>query len=534
MPSLQCERSAILLCGLGLALANALYAQSVGKLGDEISISGPRGGDQTAPQVSIGSNGGYAVWQDSVSDGVGASFGIVARKLNPDLSATSTVFRVNQIRNGPQENPQVALLKNGAATFVWQGGKLGNQDIYLRTMTAKGVLMPTNDVRVNAFTTGEQSAPVITCLTNGNLAVAWCSLHQDKGLEGVYARILQPMGAFVTAPFRVNQFTGNSQRGPAITTLGNGTFLVVWVSDNQGVSTMEVLRHTNRVHVYGRVFGPGAGKPLCDEFRINTRSNLCSSPSVAAWGERGFTVTWGERSDVRANGWDIYARTFSAFETPVTDAVLVNEVTEGNQVGAKIAQVGEDQLVVWSSPDGWREGVFGRFLRAGQPTGSQFLVNTVTNGSQIQPMVTGDKASRFLVLWSSFIGDSSFDIEAQRYIVDSSSATPPANGSDLIVTKSLSDQSSGIGVSPPGPAGTGGGSGVVPLSSSLRVSLANSMKGKILSWNTEPGRIYQVQCSTNCLTWRDLGTPRTAAATTDFMVFGSGENSAFYRVVCLP
>ena len=89
MPSLQCERSAILLCGLGLALANALYAQSVGKLGDEISISGPRRGDQTAPQVSIGPTGGYAVWQDSVSDGVSGSFGIVARKLNPDLTATS-------------------------------------------------------------------------------------------------------------------------------------------------------------------------------------------------------------------------------------------------------------------------------------------------------------------------------------------------------------------------------------------------------------------------------------------------------------
>src|SRR5436190_12452755 len=275
MPSLQCERSAILLCGLGLALANALYAQSVGKLGDEISISGPRRGDQTAPQVSIGPTGGYAVWQDSVSDGVSGSFGIVARKLNPDLTATSTVFRVNQIRNGPQENPQVALLKNGAATFVWQGGKLGNQDIYLRTMNAKGVLMPTNDVRVNAFTTGEQSTPVITCLTNGNLAVAWCSLHQDKGLESVYARIVQPMGAFVTAPFRVNQFTGNSQRSPAITTLSNGDFVVVWVSDNQGVSTMEVLRHTNRVHVYGRVFGQ-SGAALSSEFRINTRSNLCS------------------------------------------------------------------------------------------------------------------------------------------------------------------------------------------------------------------------------------------------------------------
>src|SRR5439155_11684661 len=188
MPPLQCERSAILLCGLGLALANALCAQTVGKQGDEFSISGPRRGDQTVPHISIGPNGGYAVWQDNAIDGAGRSFGIAARKLNPDLTATSTVFRVNRIVNGPQENPQVALLKNGAATFVWQGGRLGSQDIYLRTMSAKGVMMPTNDVRVNAYTAGQQSVPVITCLTNGNVAVAWCSLHQDRGLEGVYGR----------------------------------------------------------------------------------------------------------------------------------------------------------------------------------------------------------------------------------------------------------------------------------------------------------------------------------------------------------
>src|SRR6185436_18004479 len=97
MPSLRCERSAILLCGLVLALTNALYAQSAGKQGDEYSLSGARAGDQSVPQISIGPNGGFVVWQDNAIDGVDKSYGIAARKLNADLTPASPVFRVNQV-----------------------------------------------------------------------------------------------------------------------------------------------------------------------------------------------------------------------------------------------------------------------------------------------------------------------------------------------------------------------------------------------------------------------------------------------------
>src|SRR5436190_1205988 len=348
MPSLRCERSAILLCVIVLALASTIYAQSVSRSGDEFNLSGRRVGDQTAARAAIGTAGGYLVWQDNAIDGAGKSYGIAARKLGPGMEPLVPVFRVNSILNGPQQNPRVVLMGNGGAAFVWQGGKPGAQDIYFRTYSPTGGLKPLKDVMVNSYTNGQQGTPVITCLSNGNLAVAWCSLHEDKGGEGVYARILTTAGAFVGAPFRVNQFTSNNQRQPSITTLSNGYFIVVWVSVNQGLSGLDVLQHTNRAHIYGRVFTKG-GYPASDEFRINTRSNMCAMPTVTPWRERGFTITWTEKLPRSEDSLDIYARSFTGPNAPVGDAVRVNENTYGDQFGCEITSIGSHQLVAWTS-----------------------------------------------------------------------------------------------------------------------------------------------------------------------------------------
>jgi hypothetical protein len=484
--------------------------------------------------MAVGPAGGYLVWQDNGMDGPGKSFGIAARKLSAEMAPMIPVFRVNQIGAGLQENPQVALMANRGAAFVWQGGKLGNQDIYFRMCSPGGVLKPLNDLRVNSYTKGQQSMPVITCLSNGNLAVAWCSLHQDRSLEGVYARIVTPTGAFAGpykgAQFQVNQFTGNNQKSPAITTLSNGYFIVVWISANQGVSNWELLRHTNRVHVYGRVFTKG-GYPVSNEFRINTRSNICSSPSVAQWGTRGFTVTWAERAAGRSDSWDIYARTFSAFDTPVGDAIRVNEDAYGDQFVPKIGSAGSQQLVVWNSlgHDGSREGVFGRSLNNGEIASPEFLVNTHTNASQIRPVVARSGDDRFLVAWSSFMGDSSFDVRGQRYVT--SQLPGPVTGSALADSEGGASTSSEPGGLPPLPGtGVSGGTGSTS-SSALRVSITSSNKGRRLSWNSEPGGIYQVQYSTNFVRWDNLGDPRTSTAISDWVPVGNSDSAGFYRVI---
>jgi hypothetical protein len=77
-------------------------------------------------------------------------------------------------------------------------------------------------------------------------------------------------------------------------------------------------------------------------------------------------------------------------------------------------------------------------------------------------------------------------------------------------------------------------SGGNPLDSStwLRQWPTRTAQGMFLNWNTQPGATYQVLVSTNVTTWKNLGSPRFAAGTTDAINLGA-DSASFYRIVLL-
>ena len=103
------------------------------KNGTEYAIVGSMPGDQVMPDAAVTPAGGFVVWQDNATDGSG--WGISARRVDSTLSGSLSAFRVNQQGTNDQQNPRVALLKNGGAAFVWQGGKMSYQHIFARFLT---------------------------------------------------------------------------------------------------------------------------------------------------------------------------------------------------------------------------------------------------------------------------------------------------------------------------------------------------------------------------------------------------------------
>src|SRR5713101_6076499 len=397
-----------------LALAFPLVAggQSFSPQGSEYSLSGRLLGDQVFPQISVNSTGGYLVWQDNVVDGSG--LGIAAQRLNANFSPSYGSFRVNQQTAGDQAKPQVAVLDNGGAAIVWQGGNPGSENIYLRLLTPVGLFTTPNDIQVNTWTNGQQRNPVITAVLGGNLVVAWSSFNQDGSMQGIFARMLNTNGQFLNAAFQVNQFTTYNQRDPAIAALTNGNFVVAWVSENQGVSGIDLLLGNDRVDIYARIFNR-AGAPLPaneNEFLVNTSANFCADPSVVGAADGGFKAVWSGKdlASSDGNGWDVFARSFGGDGSPENGAFRVNTYTFGDQFGPKITTLGANQLVVWTSlgQDGSWEGVYGQLLVNGAPSGSEFRVNTTTVSRQIHPAVAADGGSRFLVVWTSYVGATGF------------------------------------------------------------------------------------------------------------------------------
>ena len=124
--SLFARRAAICFCwGLFLGIPAAVFAQTnyYTTNGTEYAIIGSLPGDQVFPDVAVTPSGGFVVWQDNITDGSG--WGVSATRLDSTLSGTLGTFRVNVQGTNDQENPRVALLKNGGAVFVWQGGTAG-------------------------------------------------------------------------------------------------------------------------------------------------------------------------------------------------------------------------------------------------------------------------------------------------------------------------------------------------------------------------------------------------------------------------
>jgi hypothetical protein len=111
---------------------------------------------------------------------------------------------------------------------------------------------------------------------------------------------------------------------------------------------------------------------------------------------------------------------------PVGSEFQVNTYTEGYQrtgtLGGKhlvASDASGNFVVVWTSlyQDGSGDGVFGqRFDSSGGALGSEFRVNTYTSASQETPSVAGGSNGDFVVVWQDFTQDgSSYGIFGQRF-----------------------------------------------------------------------------------------------------------------------
>lgn len=390
-----------------LVVAEANYVPQ----GTEYAVAGMIPGDQVWPAVAISSQGGYVVWQDNFTDGFGT--GISARWLDSSLSGYFAPFQVNETAAGNQERPQVALLKNGGAVFVWQGGPAGRQNIFARFLSPAEGWLPAHEIRVNTYTNETRQNPAVACLDDGSVVVVWGSFGQETGtdvLQGVFAQRLSAAGQKLGGEFQVNITVPYNQRTPAVAALAGGGFAVAWVSEQQ--------RNPNSVDVYVRMFNTG-GSPTTGEVLVNTSTNVCASPRLAGAADGTFLVAWQERTARRSEeSWDIWARTMN--RTGVGGPVRrLNAHSYGDQYLPSVACSGSDYLVTWCSlgQDGSREGVYGCAVAGtGIPLGGEFRVNTTTLAAQMHPTLASDGAGHFLAVWTSFGGGlNSFDLAAQRY-----------------------------------------------------------------------------------------------------------------------
>lgn len=86
------------------------------------------------------------------------------------------------------------------------------------------------EVRVNTYTTGDQTYSTVSALSDGGWVVAWQSAGQDGSGLGVYPQIFKCDSTKRGTEHLVTQTTAGDQYQPAVTGLASGNFVVTWGS----------------------------------------------------------------------------------------------------------------------------------------------------------------------------------------------------------------------------------------------------------------------------------------------------------------
>jgi len=374
-------------------LAKALLSQSVDY---EFRLNTYTYFDQKNVAIGGDNEGNFvATWISNRQDN--ELTGVFARLFYKNGLPKGEEFQVNTVWEHLQEEPAIAVGKNGNFVITWVSyiieGKTGG-GISARIFDPYGnPLGP--EFQVNDYSIGYQGEPAVAMDNEGNFIIVWQSWEQDGDSFGISARIFDPYGNPFGPEFQVNSYILNDQIQPKVTIENDGKFIIVWTSFEQDGDRTGVF--AQRFSRSGSLLGP----EFCVNFITEGRQE---SPGVAVDSLGYFTICWHSYQDNK-DSYEIFARTFYDTGSPIGPEFKVNAYSEAWQIFPAIDCDNEGNFViVWQSweQDGNSFGIFARlFNRFGQPLGSEFQVNSLGAGSQEAPDVIIFSKKNFFIAWQS-------------------------------------------------------------------------------------------------------------------------------------
>ncbi len=282
--------------------ARCFHASGMAK-GPEFVVA--TSGRSNQPALAISDTGEFALaWtSDTSSNG-----DVMVRRYDSDGIPRGPEFRVNTVTDSLQQEPSIALGRNGEMMVTWRSTHLHGQ-VY----NADGPVG--TELNIGATGSGNtQSKSSVAVDSLGRFVVVWDSSNQDGSGLGVFARRYNSAAQAIGDEFRVNTYTSGNQSSPMVDTDPAGNFVVVWnsVSGQDGSdSGVYMQRYDSNAVAQGA------------ETRVNTTTQgYQGRPSVAVHSLTSFVVAWrgtgktGGMSNLQpADAEGILAR---RFERPVT------------------------------------------------------------------------------------------------------------------------------------------------------------------------------------------------------------------------
>jgi Ca2+-binding RTX toxin-like protein len=285
---------------------------------------------------------------------------------------------------------------------------------------------------VNTTTASSQFDPAITGLADGRFLVCWTDFSEAAGDTSNYAvraQVFNADGSKAGSEFVVNTTKTNDQFEPAATALDDGRFVVAWRDESQtgGDQSSSAVR--------AQIFNPDGSKSGA-QFLVNTTTFSGQwEPAVTTLADGRFVVAW---TDASVTGDDTSAlavrgQVFNPDGSKSGSEFLVNSTTDGFQWEPAVSALADGRFVVaWRDESETGEDTSTWAVRAqvfnadGSTSGPEFLVNTTTASGQFDPAVAALADGRFVVAWtddSRAGGDTSlWAVRAQVFAADGTKA----------------------------------------------------------------------------------------------------------------
>ncbi|HDZ20438.1 MAG TPA: DUF4347 domain-containing protein [Phycisphaerae bacterium] len=372
---------------------------------NEFRVNTTTDGDQDRAAVAMDASGNFVVvWKSGIQDPDGST-GIYAQRYNAAGVAQSSEFRVNTTTDGDQDEAAVAMDASGNFVVVWTSGIQdpdGSAGIYAQRYNAAGVAQG-NEFRVNTTTDDDQDQAAVAMDADGNFVIVWKSWIQvPNGAAGIYGQRYNAAGVAQDSEVRVNRPTDDNHSQPAVAMAASDNIVVVWTSGIQDPD--------GSAGIYGQRFrgtGPRQGR----EFRVNTTTDGDQDQAAVAMDASGnFVIVWQSRIQDPDGSAGIYAQRYRENGVAEGSEFRVNTTTDGDQDQAAVAMDASGNfVVVWTSGIQDSDGSAGiyaqRYNAAGVAQGSEFRVNTTTDGDQDNVAVAIDSDGEVVVVWTSGIQD---------------------------------------------------------------------------------------------------------------------------------
>ena len=356
--------------------------------------------DQKNADIAMEPGGNFVVvWSSYGQDG--SSNGVFGRRFDPNGGPLGEEFQINTTSSGNQTEPAVAM--DAAAGFVvaWHGPGFNDndeEDIFVQCFDPNGVPLG-DEILVNHVTSGKQRYPDVAMGGNGTFVVVWGSENMpEEGKTAICGRIFESNGVQLGDEVLVNEESAVC-RYPVVGADANGHFAVAWLDDRS---------HNT---ILARLFDPD-GLAKTDTFEVSTIPvSSVTRPSIAMNAEGYFVVAWDGDPDL-AGLDDVHARLFDPNGEPFGEQFLVNTTIDGPQCYPQVALNDlYDFVIVWESPIDPNENerdLFGQcFNGLCEPVGEEFLVNSFIEGDQRYPSVAISEIGMFVTVWQSDDQDGS-------------------------------------------------------------------------------------------------------------------------------